>query len=104
MWDSRRGPTVESETRVSSAWRLILRSVARVIIGVIVVVAAWQLAIVLLQPPAYLLPPPCTVLTAIVTQYTTLAANTWATTWETLLGFAIALLGGIAGAVLLSLS
>jgi NitT/TauT family transport system permease protein len=75
-----------------------------VIIWIIVVVAAWQLAIVLLQPPAYLLPPPATVLTAVVTQYTTLAANTWATTWETLLGFAIALLGGIAGAVLLSLS
>jgi NitT/TauT family transport system permease protein len=87
-----------------SAWRSTFQSIVRAIIGIIAVVAAWQLVIVLLQPPDYLLPPPAAVMATVVTQYKTLAANTWTTTWETVLGFGIALLGGIAGAVLLSLS
>jgi NitT/TauT family transport system permease protein len=87
-----------------SGWQSVRQRVARAILGIIAVGVAWQLIIWVFQPADYLLPPPRTVMDAIVVQRATLAYNSWITAWETILGFGIALVGGIMGAVLLSLS
>jgi NitT/TauT family transport system permease protein len=85
-------------------WQSVLQRVARVILGIIALGVVWQLVIWVFEPPDYLMPAPRTVITAVAIQRAALAYNSWITAWETIFGFGIALVGGIMGAVLLSLS
>jgi len=84
--------------------RSMIQQGARVFSGVLALVAVWQIAIWLFRVPDYLLPPPWSVFNTMAEQYRSLAYNSWVTIWETISGFGIALAGGIAGAILLSLS
>lgn len=61
----------------------------------------WEAAWLLLRPPDYLLPPLHSVLLYFVDQWPSLLKHTRITAYETLLGFAAAVIGGIGGAFLL---
>ena len=61
----------------------------------------WEIGTVLLQPPDYLLPPLHSVLAYCVAQWPVMLKHASVTAQETLLGFAAAVLGGIAVAFLL---
>lgn len=70
----------------------------------VVVVALWQLVIVIFRLPRFVLPPPDAVFTAFVTQFPALLTNTWATLLETLAGFFLSILIAVPLAVLISTS
>jgi NitT/TauT family transport system permease protein len=84
--------------------RSILHGVAKTSCAIIALCALWQVGIWVFGPPDYLLPPPGAVFRAVTAHYPSLAYNSWVTMCETVLGFGIALAGGILGAILLSLS
>lgn len=67
-------------------------------------IGLWELLVRLLDVPGYLWPTPSAVARALGSDAGLLASATWVTAQEVLLGFAIALAGGLAAAVALHLS
>ena len=73
----------------------------RIIAYVVAVALIWELAWLILKPPDYLLPPLHSVLLYFSEQWPSLLKHSRVTAYETLLGFACAVVGGIAGAYVL---
>jgi len=75
-------------------------------IGVLVgLVVFWELACRFLSVPAYILPPPSSIIATLIKKWdTTLASATWVTLSEVAIGFALSLITGIGFAILLHAS
>ncbi|WP_328989365.1 ABC transporter permease [Kribbella sp. NBC_01245] len=78
---------------VEAVWRPAL-----VLVGLVVI---WWFVTAQEYVAAYLVPPPADVLDVLITERADLARHTWVTTYETLLGFILAAVIGIAMAVLI---
>ena len=81
------------------ALRLVL-PIALLAVGIV----AWDLIVRLKGVPPYVLPPPGLVLTTLITDWPLLAESLLATLTTTLLGFLLALVGGVGLAILFNLS
>jgi putative hydroxymethylpyrimidine transport system permease protein len=66
------------------------------------ILAIWQLGVLLLQPPAYLVPSPLAVFGAIADNFTHLVASTQITLGEMLLGLAVGAAAGIVVALIIA--
>jgi NitT/TauT family transport system permease protein len=58
--------------------------------GIIVFLGVWELAVRALSVPAYLMPPPSAVALVFISEFHRLAYHGWVTTYEMLLGYALA--------------
>ena len=74
------------------------------LLGVVIVLALWQLTCVFWKMPEAVLPTPMNVARAIAKYWPALVSEGWVTLKATLYGFALALLLGIPIAVAVSLS
>src|SRR4051812_24478459 len=90
-------------TAPSKRWRRVSRLLQQTksIVVLLVVLAAWEAAVPLLAIPRYLLPSPSSILARMVTSPDLLAQNALVTTRETLEGFALGVVVGVALAVLI---
>ena len=88
----------QKPTSLRSRWRKTehARTVILVMIGLIVL---WEAAVHLFEVRAFLLPAPSVVLADIVNNPGFFATQSWYTTYITLVGFLIALAGGVALAI-----
>jgi NitT/TauT family transport system permease protein len=82
-------------------WPAPLNTALRVIICIVLVALIWEAAWLVLRPPEYLLPSMHGVILYFEDQWPLLFKHTGVTAYETLLGFASAVVGGIGGAFLL---
>jgi NitT/TauT family transport system permease protein len=80
-----------------------LRWTMPIIVGVCVVLA-WEAAVRLLAVPAFVLPAPSAILSALTGGFPSLMASLWTTLRITLLAFALAVVTGVALAILFSQS
>jgi NitT/TauT family transport system permease protein len=78
--------------------------IAKLALRIVVLCVIWEVGVRFFEPPDYLLPRLSAVIDVMVVQHKTLAVHSWTTIWETLVGFGIAVVGGIVGAIALSLS
>jgi NitT/TauT family transport system permease protein len=85
----------------TSQWRTPAILVLRVVAYIVVFGAIWELGTVVLRPPEYLLPTLHSVLFYMWEQWAVMAKHAAVTAQETLLGFAAAVVGGIAVAFFL---
>jgi NitT/TauT family transport system permease protein len=58
--------------------------------GILVFLGVWEAAVRLLKVPAYLMPPPSGVVGVFIKEFPRLAYHGWVTTYEMLLGYALA--------------
>ena len=58
--------------------------------GILVFLAVWEAGVRLLKVPAYLMPPPSAVFRVFVSEFQRLLYHGWVTTYEMLLGYALA--------------
>jgi NitT/TauT family transport system permease protein len=58
--------------------------------GILVFLAVWEIGVLVLKVPPYLMPPPSSVLQVIVQDFSKLVYHGWVTTYEMLLGYALA--------------
>ena len=58
--------------------------------GILVFLAVWEIAVPVLKVPAYLMPPPSAVFLVFVSEFQKLLFHGWVTTYEMLLGYAMA--------------
>jgi len=58
--------------------------------GIVVFLAVWEIGVRVFNVPAYLMPPPSAVLMVCVREYQKLLFHGWVTTYEMLLGYALA--------------
>jgi len=79
-------------------------SAALPLLGVVVAVAAWWLATELFDVPEVVLPPPQAVWAAFTALPVYLLEQTWATTRETLVGFALSVMAGVLLGVVIAAS
>ncbi len=73
-------------------------------LSVLVLLAAWEIAVRALQIPAYLLPAPSLIAITLVDNFASLAASWWFTVRITLVALASAMAGGVLIATLFALS
>jgi NitT/TauT family transport system permease protein len=74
------------------------------IAGVLALLAVWEVAVRLLKVPAYLLPPPSEIIRVFVDEFARIAFHGWVTTYEMLLGYALAVGIGIPLAIAITSS
>jgi len=72
--------------------------------GILVFLAVWEAAVRMLNVPAYLMPPPTAVFRVFVNEYQKLAYHGWVTTYEMLLGYALAVAVAIPLAIAITAS
>jgi NitT/TauT family transport system permease protein len=61
------------------------------IVGIIVFLIIWQIAVTILDVPTYLLPKPTEILETIVSKFSNLMSHTWVTAYEMILGYILAI-------------
>jgi NitT/TauT family transport system permease protein len=81
----------------------VARIVVPVIIGIIFL-GVWEFLVHWLEVPKFVLPPPSKILDALLTDYATLGASMWKTLQITIAAFFLALVLGVAGAILFTQS
>lgn len=74
------------------------------LLAFVVFIAAWQLVLQLLGTPVYLLPKPTDVIAAALDNGSDLGQAALTTAFESVLGFALSLIVGVAGAIVLASS
>lgn len=74
------------------------------LVSFVLIIAVWQLIVVVFRLPRFILPPPDAVLGAFVSHFPALLSNTWYTMLETLAGFALAIAVAVPLAILISSS
>jgi len=72
--------------------------------GILAFLAIWEVAVAVLKVPAYLMPPPSAVFIVFVSEYQKLLFHGWVTTYEMLLGYALAVGIGIPLAIAITSS
>ena len=72
--------------------------------GILVFLAIWEIAVRVLKVPAYLMPPPSAVLLVFINEFPKLLFHGWVTTYEMLLGYAMAVSIGIPLAIAITAS
>ena len=72
--------------------------------GILVFLAVWEAGVRVLNVPAYLMPPPTAVFRVFVNEYQKLAYHGWVTTYEMLLGYALAVAVAIPLAIAITAS
>ncbi|MEO8142743.1 MAG: ABC transporter permease [Betaproteobacteria bacterium] len=72
--------------------------------GIVVFLAVWEAGVRLLKVPKYLMPPPSAVLDVFIQEYAKLAYHGWVTTYEMLLGYALAVAVAIPLAIAITAS
>jgi len=72
--------------------------------GILVFLAIWELAVAVLKVPAYLLPPPTAIIRVFIDEFAKIAFHGWVTTYEMLLGYALAVGIGIPLAIAITSS
>ncbi|WP_027349937.1 ABC transporter permease [Halotalea alkalilenta] len=73
-------------------------------VTILVLLLAWQLLVMLLRPPAYLLPDPLSVFETLIARISLIAPHAWVTLVEMLLGLAVGVSGGVLTALALASS
>ncbi|GAB3251992.1 ABC transporter permease [Kineosporia babensis] len=79
-----------------------MRRVFLPLLGVALTIAGWWLAVIVLEIEDYLVPTPPQVLNTLAERWAVLLEHTWTTAWETIRGFALAIVLGVPFAVLLA--
>ena len=72
--------------------------------GILVFLGVWEIGVRVLKVPAYLMPPPSAVLLVFVNDFARLAYHGWVTTYEMLLGYALAVAVAIPLAIAITAS
>ena len=72
--------------------------------GILAFLAIWEVAVAVLKVPAYLLPPPTEIIRVFVNEFPRIAFHGWVTTYEMLLGYALAVGIGIPLAIAITSS
>jgi NitT/TauT family transport system permease protein len=81
--------TANSTDQSAFSGTAILRKLTPVA-GVLVFLAVWQIGVMIYKVPAYLLPPPTDIAHTFVSEFPRLLRHGWITTYEMLLGYALA--------------
>lgn len=81
-----------------------VRHAAPPLIAFFLFVGGWQFIVMLIGTPSYILPKPSDIVQAAATNWDNLMASVGTTILESILGFIISILLGVAGAVFLALS
>jgi NitT/TauT family transport system permease protein len=81
--------TTSSTDQSAFSGASILRKLTPVA-GVLVFLAIWQIGVMIYKVPAYLLPPPTDIAHTFVSEFPRLLRHGWITTYEMLLGYALA--------------
>jgi NitT/TauT family transport system permease protein len=81
----------------------LTRSLVPILFG-LAVLAAWELLVAAYDVPRYVLPGPIAIVQALIADFPSLMASLWTTLRITLIAFALAVIGGVALAVLFSQS
>ena len=72
--------------------------------GILAFLAIWEVAVAVLKVPAYLLPPPTAIIRVFIDEFAKIAFHGWVTTYEMLLGYALAVGIGIPLAIAITSS
>jgi len=72
--------------------------------GILVFLAVWEVGVRVLKVPAYLMPPPSSVAQVMVQDFAKLVHHGWVTTYEMLLGYALAVVVAIPLAIAITAS
>lgn len=79
----------------------MLVNIGYILLSIVVVLGIWQIGVMVGDVPAYLLPPPMTVLEALWENREDLFEHTTITAWESILAFGLAVVvGGLLGVVI----
>jgi len=81
-----------------------LGSFGRGIAGVVVVIILWEIICRAFHVPEFILPAPIAIIERLFTEWQLLAAHTWVTISEMVLGFALAVIIGVLAAILVTTS
>jgi NitT/TauT family transport system permease protein len=73
-------------------------------VGILAFLAVWEVMVVLLKMPAYLLPAPSVIFETFVRELPKLAYHGWVTLYEMLLGYGLALVVGVPLAIAITSS
>lgn len=73
-------------------------------VGILAFLAVWEVAVVLVKAPAYLLPAPSVIFETFVREFPKLAYHGWVTLYEMLLGYGLALVVGVPLAIAITSS
>lgn len=79
----------------------LLRKWGPLALLLLILAVAWQVAVIALEIPSYLVPAPVAVLETAITRWETLLDNSWVTIKEILMGFALSVAVGIPLAILI---
>lgn len=90
--------------RQPSARKIVLQTYAYPVLAIVALVAVWQAATAALSISPLILPSPAAVAGEIVGHWTLLAAHSWATLQEVLIGFAVSIVIGVPIAVSIAYS
>jgi len=103
--DASSGPALAAEP---TGWRPSLTGDAgrwlAPLVSFLLILALWQVTVVLFRLPRFILPPPLDVLNALVGQFPLLLRDTWVTLRETLLGFFLSIVVAVPLAIMISSS
>lgn len=81
-----------------------LGSFGRGIAGVVVAIILWEIICRVFHVPEFILPAPIAIIGRLFTEWQLLAAHTWVTFTEMVLGFALAVIIGVLAAILVTTS
>ncbi|MFC5704433.1 ABC transporter permease [Cohnella faecalis] len=98
------GRSESATIRKSASGSRLLRSLFPPLAAFVVFAAIWQFGLVLLGTPAYLLPKPTDIAAAAAENADNLLSSVWTTAYESLLGFLLSIVIGVAFAILLATS
>jgi NitT/TauT family transport system permease protein len=96
-----RGVTVHDRARAGASLTRFLQGTWRPVVVLVAILVAWSAVTAANVVKPYLVPSPGKTLDVILAQTGYFAHNTWITTYETLLGFAIAIVIGVLSAVVM---
>lgn len=72
--------------------------------GVLVFLVLWEIGVIVSKAPAYLLPPPTTIIATMIDEFPKLLRHSWVTTYEMLVGYGLAVAVAVPLAVAITAS
>lgn len=72
--------------------------------GVLVFLVLWEIGVIVFKAPPYLLPPPTTIFATMIDEFPKLLRHSWVTTYEMLVGYALAVAVAVPLAVAITAS
>lgn len=98
------GAGVETEVLEPANSMRFLRQIGRGAAAIVLVIVAWEVVVRLFRVPNYVLPAPTEIAGTIKAEWALLLQYTYITVAETVVGFALAIIFGVAAAILVTTS